>query len=163
VYLREDALLPALDRWLGRYFAPHRRADTIATIVAAQGEIREDHTVHMARETIAECDRKLARYRAALEAMDENTDPSIVAGWIAEAQKQRAAAEAKLHQPQRTTHMSQQQITDLVAELGDHTQAIATADPTCKADLYGRLGLYLTYHPAKPIRCGPRLASTRTV
>ena len=80
VYLREDALLPALDRWLGKYFAPHRRADTIATIVTAQGGDGEDTAALLARQTINECDRKLARYRATLEALDDSTDPAIVAG-----------------------------------------------------------------------------------
>lgn len=158
VYLREDAILPTLDHWPSRYFAPHRRAETIETITAAQGDADEDTTAYMARQTIAECNRKLARYRATLEALDADTDPTIVAGWIAQAQQQRQAAETQLHHTRRQTHMSQQQITELIDELGDHTRAIATADPAHKADLYGKLGLHLTYHPAaQTVRAEARL------
>jgi site-specific DNA recombinase len=97
-HVHEDALLPTLDRWLGKYVAPHRRADTIAAIAAAQGGDGEDTAALLARQTITECDRKLARYRATLEALDDGTDPAIVAGWIKEAQQQRNCAEAALRQ-----------------------------------------------------------------
>jgi site-specific DNA recombinase len=79
VYLREGALLPRLDAWLCRYFAPHRRAETVAMIAAAQGGASEDSTTVLAQQTIDECDRKLARYRAALDALDEGTDPAVIA------------------------------------------------------------------------------------
>jgi hypothetical protein len=47
---------------------------------------------------------------------------------------------------------------DLVNELGDITAALATADPTRKADLYGKLGLHLTYDPAnQTVRSEARL------
>ena len=159
VYLREDALLPALDGWLGCYFSPHRRAQTIAAIVAAQGGDDEDATSALAHLTIAECDRKLARYRATVEALDDGADPAVVAGWITGTQKQRNAALPQLHQTSRQVRMSHDQIADLVDRLADHTQAIAAADPDCKAVLYGKLGLRLTYHPAKQtVRAEARLS-----
>ena len=162
VYLREDALLPALDRWLGKYFAPHHRDDTIATILAAQGSEGEDTTALVAHQTITECDRKLARYRTALEALDDDTDPALIAGWITETQKQRAAAETQLRQTSRQAHMTQQQISDLVNELGDTATALASANPVDKADLYGKLGLHLTYHPKnQTVRAEARLNSHR--
>ncbi|GAA2116201.1 recombinase family protein [Actinomadura alba] len=162
VYLREDVLLPALDRWVGRYFAPHRRTETIAAIAAAQGGDGEDTTSALARHAIAECDRKLARYRAALDALDEDTDPAVIARWITEIQQQRAAAEAQLRQTPRQIHLTHDQITNLVNQLGDHTQAIATADPARKADLYTKLGLRLTYHPAEQTVRAEAHLDTRT-
>lgn len=45
--------------------------------------------------------------------------------------------------------MSEAAIAALVDGLVDHVQAITNADPERKADLYAKLGLYLTYHPAK--------------
>jgi hypothetical protein len=112
----------------------------------------------MARQTITECDRKLARYRTALEALDDDTDPALIAGWITDTQTQRAAAETQLRQTPRPTHMTQQQITDLINELGDTATALTTAAPTGKADLYGKLGLHLTYHPGKQtVRAEARL------
>jgi hypothetical protein len=158
VYLREDALLPTLDRWLGTYFAPHRRAETIATIAAAHGEDGDDPAAVMARQTIIECDRKLARHRTALEALDDNTDPTLIAGWISETQQRRAAAETQLRQTARHTPMTSQQITELINDLGDTATLLATADPAGKADLYAKLGLHLTYDPAKQtVRAEARL------
>jgi hypothetical protein len=59
-------------------------------------------------DLIAEYDEKIARYRAALDA---GADPSLVAGWITEAQKQRdrAAARARAHPPRsrRSRHRPQ--------------------------------------------------------
>ncbi|MBC6458471.1 zinc ribbon domain-containing protein [Actinomadura sp. HBU206391] len=162
VYLREDALLPALDRWVGRNFAPHRRADTIAAIAAAQGGDGEDTVAVLARHTIAECDRKLARYRAALEALDEDTDPAAIAGWIIGIQQQRAGAEAQLRQTPRHVHMTHDQIANLVDQFGDHAQAIAAADPSRKADLYAKLGLRLTYHPGNETVRAEAHLDTRT-
>ncbi|RFS81518.1 recombinase family protein [Actinomadura spongiicola] len=148
VYLRESVLLPRLDRWLGRYFAPHRRADTIAAIAAAQGGgASEDPGTALARQTIDECDRKLARYRAALDALDEGTDPAMIAGWITQVQQQRTAAQAQLRPAQSQEHLTEADIAALIEEMADYTQALATADPAHKADLYGKLGLQLTYHP----------------
>ncbi|MFI0411931.1 recombinase family protein [Actinomadura sp. 3N508] len=148
VYLRESVLLPRLDRWLGRYFAPHRRADTIAAIAAAQGGgASEDPGTALARQTIDECDRKLARYRAALDALDEGTDPAMIAGWITQVQQQRTAAQAQLRPAQSQGHLTEADIAALIEEIADYTQALATADPAHKADLYGKLGLQLTYHP----------------
>jgi len=46
-----------------------------------------------ARRQVAECDRKLARHRAALEA---GADPAVVTAWIREVQAARAEAEAQL-------------------------------------------------------------------
>jgi site-specific DNA recombinase len=149
VYLREDALLPALDRWLGKYFAPHRRGETIAAILAAQGGDGEDTTAVLARQTITECDRKLTRYRATLEALDESTDPAVIAGWITETQNQRNAADAQLRHAPRQATLTSDQITSLVNQLGDHAHAIVAADPVRKADLYAKLGLHLTYHAAQ--------------
>jgi hypothetical protein len=64
----------------------------------------QDTPTILAQQTIAECDRKLVRYRAALEALDAEVDPAIVAGWISETQNQRQAAQAQLrHAPSRNT------------------------------------------------------------
>lgn len=161
VYLREDTLVPALDRWLCRYFAPHRRADTIAAILTAQGgggEDTEDTATVLARQTIADCDRRLARYHAALDALDAHTDPALIAAWIADIQARRQAAEAQLrHAPQRAS-LSRDAIEVLIDELGDHVHALGTADPNSKAEVYAHLGLHLTYHPAhQTVRAEARL------
>ncbi|MFD7168160.1 hypothetical protein ACFWAG_33185, partial [Streptomyces violascens] len=54
------------------------------------------------RITIADCDRRIAHYRAAL---DRGTDPELVSGWITQTQAEKAAAQRQLNetdQAQRT-------------------------------------------------------------
>ncbi|MFD0857275.1 recombinase family protein [Actinomadura adrarensis] len=149
VYLREAVLLPTLDRWLGRYFAPHRRADTIKVITAAQGGAEEDPATIVARQTITVCDRKLARYRATLDALDAEADPAVIAGWITQAQQQRAAAEAKLRHAPGQARLTEDDIAALIDQIADQAHALTDADPTHKADLYGKIGLQLTYQPSE--------------
>ena len=70
VYLREDAVIGQVDEWLAREFAPHRLSETIRDLAAAQLRQSRDAASddeETARK-IAECDRKLAQYRAALDA-----------------------------------------------------------------------------------------------
>lgn len=65
VYVREADVLPALDKWLARAFAPHRFDETIALMLAAQGGAPgADVEITRARAKIAECDRKIAGYQA---------------------------------------------------------------------------------------------------
>jgi hypothetical protein len=55
--------------------------------------------------------------------------------------------------------MSETDIAALIDELAHHVEAIATADPETKADLYARLGLHLTYDPTQQtVRAEARLS-----
>jgi site-specific DNA recombinase len=78
-----------VDRWLLREFAPHRLWDTIRDLAAAQlaGSATTVDNFGEAALKIAECDRKLAQYRAALDA---GANPATVAGWIADTEAEKA-------------------------------------------------------------------------
>jgi site-specific DNA recombinase len=107
VYLREDAVLPALDAWLAKVFAPHRVTELIDDLEAAQ-QPDTAPAAEQAREKIAECDRKLARHRAALEALDNSeSNPSVIAAWIARTEGERAKAQAQLRQATGRVRMSE--------------------------------------------------------
>jgi hypothetical protein len=89
VYLREDQLTGEVNRWLAREFAPHRLRETVAAMPAAQlaePAARPDGQEETALK-IAECDRKLAGYRATLDA---GASPATVAAWIAETEAEKA-------------------------------------------------------------------------
>jgi hypothetical protein len=80
VTLRQDAVLPPLDAWLARKFGPHHLTDTIDELAAAAAQPDAPGTGQDDREAkIGECDRKLAGYRAALDA---GADPAVVARWF---------------------------------------------------------------------------------
>jgi site-specific DNA recombinase len=89
VYLREDQLIAEVNGWLAREFAPHRLRQTIVDLAAAQLAEplpRPDDDHEETALKIAECDRKLTGYRAALDA---GASPATVAAWIAETEQKR--------------------------------------------------------------------------
>ena len=144
VYLREEQLLPQLDKWLSRKFDPVALPSTVRELEAAQpAEPQPDET---AQQEIAECDAKLRQHRAALEA---GADPVLVTTWMKETQAKRAIAEARLKRPKGHRRMTGEEITELITMLGDAMQVIRDAEPADKAAIYSRLGLTLTYHPNK--------------
>ena len=147
VYLREDALTPTLERWLARAFAPGRRSTLVDQMYASQ-DTGEDPRNEEARRAIADADRKLARHRAVLEALGDDSDPTIVAGWITQTQNERSAAEARLTRGDARTVLSRDEIAGLIKNFTDYVALVRDADPGQKAAFYGHMGLKLTYYPA---------------
>src|SRR5690625_2937053 len=148
VYLRERDLVPALDEWIAAEFAPGKRSVALATLASAPQEQRTSHTRESARlhESIAECDRKRAQHRAALEA---GADPTLVTEWMKETQAQRSAAKVKLDRSGQTSgRMSKDDIMNIVEALGNIADVLHHADPRDKAEVYKGLGLRLRYQPA---------------
>jgi site-specific DNA recombinase len=151
VYLPEHDVLPLLDEWLLRAFAPHRLADTVRRLHAAQPKQRTyvrpaDDGV---QALIDACDEKLARYRAIADA---GGDPATVAAWIAETTAQRAAALARKPKPMVETtvpvRLSASDIERLVATFDHVRRTINEADPSGKGEVYRQLRLTLTFQPA---------------
>jgi site-specific DNA recombinase len=145
VYVREDAVLDPLDTWLAQAFAPHRIEQSLTALENAQPD--DAPALEAARRAIAECERKLARHRAALEA---GADPTLVVAWSQEVQQQRTLAEARLanlashHGANR--RMTRDDIHAMVDTLGGLLDVLHHADPADKAEVYRELGIRLTYH-----------------
>jgi site-specific DNA recombinase len=146
VYLAERDVLGLLDDWLSTCFAPHRLADTIEALHQAQSDLDIDPTVIAAARTVEECDRTLARHRAALGA---GADPQLVAGWIAETHARRAEALSRSSPVAARRRMSKDEIRTLVDGLGSIRRVLSAADPDEKVEVYRRLNLQLTYQPGK--------------
>jgi len=160
VYLREADILGPLDAWLAQAFAPTRIEHALTALKEAQPA--EDIAAEAVHRTIAECDRKLARHRVALEA---GADPALMAAWTREVQAQRAVAEARLSQlqNQRGSHhrMSRKEIGALVNALGGLLSVLQEADAADKAEVYRQLGLRLTYdHENRTVLAESRPAPT---
>ncbi|MET8862308.1 zinc ribbon domain-containing protein [Nonomuraea sp. NPDC004580] len=134
---REIDLLGRLDAWLARVFEPGRREQTIKTLAEyGQDACTPDSALETARSKVAECDRKLAQHRAALEA---GADLGIVTQWIAETQTQRVAAQAQLREASGARRMSRKEIDALVTSLGDRVAAIGTPIRTIRLTSTHRL------------------------
>ena len=133
----------ALDGWLSQVFSPARLPHTIDALAAAQspGEAPE---VTSLREVITGHDRKLAPYRAALDA---GADPAVVSGWITETQAARLAAGTHLRAlatDQQGQRMSKEEIAPTVSAITGLMRVLEQADPVDKAEIYTQLGLRLT-------------------
>jgi site-specific DNA recombinase len=146
VYLREADLLPRIDAWLGRLTDPdHLEATCQALAAAGDQQATRNAQRTAARQQLADCDRRLARYRAALEA---GTDPAIVGQWIAEVTATRQAAEAALRQLETAPEpLSPDAIEAVLKEVGGLVDALEKADPVLRAQLYEELGIKGTYDP----------------
>jgi site-specific DNA recombinase len=150
VSLREDMIIGQVDSWLAREFAPHRLTGTLRDLVAAQRHetARAGDDEEAARE-IAECDRKLASYRAALDA---GANPATVAVWIAETEAEKASyALARRRPATARPRMTETEIKSIVEKLADIARVLADADPADKAEIFRQLGLKLTYHPGRRV------------
>nr|WTB34834.1 hypothetical protein OG781_39930 [Streptomyces sp. NBC_00830] len=138
VNLREDVVCQALDAWIACAFAPGRLTATltalshasIAASTAASTAQMQTPEQRQARQAIKECERRLARYQAALEA---GADPAVVTQWINEAQRDKEAAKSKLATlpvvPRKTEPpLTNDQIRAMTKRLGDIAQGIHVAD-----------------------------------
>ncbi len=145
VYVREEQLLPAVDGWLLKIFAPHRLTQTVRELAATNCPqptplVPADDSAAL----IAECDAKLARYQATLDA---GGDPVTVAAWTRTVTAQRAAvlARAAARPAAHGTPLTEDAIQQIVQALGDIRDVIQSADPASKARIYNQLELRLTY------------------
>ncbi|WP_280382768.1 recombinase family protein [Nocardia wallacei] len=145
VYLREDAIIGSVDAWLAEAFCPNRIQHTLELLDKSQ----RDDTPHLyaAQHALAECDQKLARHRAALEA---GADPKLVAEWTREVQRERDVVANRItaiNAQVATTHkMNPEEIRQLVDNIGGLLAILRTADPNDKREIYRQLGLKLTYN-----------------
>jgi site-specific DNA recombinase len=151
VYVREELIIPTLDQWLLRAFSPAALADTVQAVADAQDEDHDEDIlarVTEAKRIIADCDQRLARYRAGLEA---GTDPALIASWTAEVNTTRTAAQAQLRTATggKPTRMNPDEIKALVAALGSILDILRDADPADKAKIYSEVGLRLSYQPGQ--------------
>jgi hypothetical protein len=101
-----------------------------------------------AHQAIRECEAKMARYRAALDA---GGDVEEITSWINAAKAERLQAEATICSAAAPARLSRQEITTVVEYFADLAAVVRDADPTDKAEIYRGLNLVLTYQPAAQV------------
>jgi hypothetical protein len=142
-------IVAPLDGWLVTIFDPAHLPDTIRRMADAQ--LADDHRLaelETVRAAAAECERKLASYRALVDA---GSDPAVVAGWIAETEAKRKVEQMRLDKLTSTIpkRLTEEEIAAMMIAIGDLRRALRSADPKDKGEVYGQLGLRLTYEPAR--------------
>lgn len=151
VYLREDVVCRALDRWIAKAFAPDRLTAPLTALAQASAAANAAETLTpeqtQACKMVKECERRLARYQAALEA---GADPAVVTQWINEAQADKEAARKKLDTPpaatrKKETPLSADQIREITERLGDIAQRVQAVGAEKKSPLYEALGITISY------------------
>ena len=94
---------------------------------------------------LTDCQRRLDRYRAALEA---GTDPAVVQQWIAEVTATRAVAEVQLRDSRTAPEgLTPEQVRGLLERAGGLADALDRNDPAFRAQLYEELGINGVYDP----------------
>jgi site-specific DNA recombinase len=93
VYVKESAVVPKLDEWIGTLFDPATSTPHARRSVAGGATEAEHARIEVAQRKLADCDARLAKYRAALDA---GADPAIITGWIAEIQGDRMRFEREI-------------------------------------------------------------------
>jgi hypothetical protein len=130
VYVREAAILPSLDEWLGSVFAP-RNLDKTLEALTAVGAVNDatDARSEAARRKLEDCDARLGKYPAALDA---GGDPIVIAEWIREVQGERLAAQRQLARSVPSETLSRAELRSLVRSVRDAVKMLAKADPALK-------------------------------
>ena len=135
--------VPKLDAWLAQLFDDAHLDETCdALAVAGESDEAADGKALAARRKIADCVQRLARYR---QILDAGADPSVVAGWMAEVQGTRLAAERELAESVPAKTLTEEQVRALVLSLRDNVGALRDADPRLNAEVYAELGVDVLY------------------
>jgi site-specific DNA recombinase len=144
IYVKEAALLPGLDDWLGGLFDDEHLDDTCDALAkAAEPDPDEQGRRDEIRRRIAALDIELDSYRAVVR--HELAAAPTVGKWIAETFQEKHRLETLLG-VQPTTHLTRDDVKALVASLRDITATLAHADPVDKSAVYNEMGITITYN-----------------
>lgn len=138
LYVREDDVVAAIDRWLPSLADPEFLA---ASQEADDGA--DDHEALLQRR-LAEIDQAT---RNLVTAIEHGTDPSVIQPRIAELRAERSQAVDELAAIERPNRLTSVDISALLDELGGMEGVLADALPAEKSAIYASLGLHLQYRP----------------
>lgn len=145
IYVKESAVVHGLNGFLHEKF----NQDVDRTVAAFHGHDEPDLDAEerqgVLRDQIADCDRRLDRYRSALEHADGEI--GTITKWITEVERERKALQGHLGRTVPGGKLTKPQIRVLVEALRDIVTLLSEADEEDRNELYQQLGVSLTYHP----------------
>jgi site-specific DNA recombinase len=145
VYVREDHILAELDPWIGQIFDPAALEQTVQALMDAQSNEMDLIAIEAATKTIGDCDQRMTRYRATLDA---GGDPQEVGKWMAETRAERMQAEGRLRAINRKREITEKEIQEMIPAMAELPKILRKADPADRNDLYMQMGLHLVYDPS---------------
>lgn len=144
VYLPEQAVLEALNTWIGMLFAPEHRDATVDQLLASAGVTNADSGAAMrAKKTAAEARTKLRRLQEAIAA---GANPVALVDMINQAQAELEAAQAEEARRSEAPALTRGDVYAVIDYLGDVGAALRRADPAELQRLYEALNLEIIYH-----------------
>jgi hypothetical protein len=93
VNLREDVIVGALNRWIGRLFHPENVDQTVAELLGSQPAAAVSIDVSAAKARRREAEQRLQRFQDAIAA---GVDPTALVQPMNQAQADKAAAQAEI-------------------------------------------------------------------
>lgn len=137
VYVREDAVVDALHRWIPTLVS--------AEALAASQACEEPHESTTGRRRLEEIDRSIRRLVVAIES---GADPDSIKPRLLELRLERKAIEADLarrsHSPAPLTPAAIREVSE---RLGDLASVLDDATPSERAEIYRHLVLHVAYQP----------------
>lgn len=159
VYVREDDITNCLDPMLADWFSAANLDATVDALMAAQNQTDAvDAHVAAARERVARCEERIQRH---LDALEAGADAPTIAQRINAIQAERAVAQRVIEGHRPRSELSRTDLHSLLTGVSDWVAALDRLTPGEKQELYGELGLTLTYEPewrlvaveSRPKRC----------
>jgi hypothetical protein len=145
IYVKESAVVAGLNRFLNNTFNEDIDRTVAVLADAEEPDPDADERYSELRARIADCDRRLDRYRAALEQADGEI--GSITRWITEVERERKVVQAQLGRTVPGGKLTKRQVRALVEALRDIVSLLAQADEDDRNELYQQLGVSLTYHP----------------
>lgn len=138
LYVREDDVVAAIDRWLPSLADPEFLA---ASQEADDGTAEREALL---KRRLGEIDKAT---RNLVTAIESGTDPAVIQPRLAELRAERSQAMDDLAAIKRPDQLTSVDISALLDELGGMEDVLADALPAEKSAIYASLGLRLHYRP----------------
>jgi hypothetical protein len=160
VNLREDVIVDALNRWIGRLFHPENVDLTVAELLGSQPAAAVSIDVSAAKARRREAEQRLQRFQDAIAA---GVDPTALVEPVNQAQADKAAAQAEIDAASRQAKpLDVAEVYAMIDLLGDVSATLADARQTALNRLYRELNVSAVYQPderAVDVTARPRVDS----
>lgn len=143
--VREDQLLPTIDRWLAQLFDEDHIDETVSSLAKVESNDINTAEEMAARRTIKECDKRIANFETALGVTD---DADTIAGFARQIERTRAErknAELRLRRLTTGKGLTEEEIRTVVQSLADAVELLAAASPEDRRRVYEAAQLEVLY------------------
>ena len=152
LFIREDALLPLVERFFAeRIFGPMRLDKLARQLQAHEKQSRRDTDAGRGqlREEIADLDRRIGLQ---IEALEQGVEPELIGKRIAKLREDKEKAEIELRalEPSPTNRMPAEDASALLARLPDLGQALHRAPAELKRQVFDAFQLNVNYDKVEP-------------